>query len=115
MLRGGEDGAEASQLAPALGPHGRAQLSDLGSELAPRSRELLALEEPRASTCVCLLLRALLTRGFPASVSASFPPLSVRIACSALRKTKRGWKQTGVGRHGEDQLIMACLRLPPVP
>lgn len=62
---------------------------------------------PVPRRAICPLLRVLLTRGCPASVSASFPPLSVRIACSALRKTKRGWKQTGVGRHGEDQLIMA--------
>lgn len=78
-----------------------------GASWRPAAGSSWPWRNPVPRHAVCLLLRALLTRGFPASVSASFPPLSVRIACSALRKTKRGWKQTGVGRHGEDQLIMA--------
>lgn len=86
-----------------------------GASWRPAAGSSWPWRNPVPRRAICLLLRALLTRGFPASVSASFPPLSVRIACSALRRTKRletDWCWEAWRRPADNGFVFACLRFP---
>lgn len=86
--RRGRDGAESSQLAPALGPRGRARPSDLGRELTHQGAGA------GSSWPLGPLLRALLPRGCPA-FRLCLTPSPIREDCPARpSERRRGWKQT---------------------